>query len=48
MEAEGYETEILLGANEILDEIEYTAIDGGYEIEKNSEETLSSQLKFFY
>ena len=46
LEAEGYEPEILLGANKILDKIEYIAIDGGYERGKNSEETLSSQLNF--
>ena len=46
LEAEGYEPEILQGANKILDKIEYIAIDGGYERGKNSEETLSSQLNF--
>ncbi|EEE40656.1 SAM-dependent methyltransferase [Prochlorococcus marinus str. MIT 9202] len=46
LEAEGYEPEILLGSNKILNKIEYIAIDGGYERGKDLEETLSKQLNF--
>ena len=46
LEAEGYEPEILLGSNEVLDKIEYVALDGGYERGRKLEETLSSQLNF--
>ncbi len=46
LEAEGYEPEILLGSDKILNKIEYIAIDGGYERGKSLEETLSKQLNF--
>ena len=48
LEAEGYEPEILLGSNEVLEKIEYIAIDGGYERGKKLEETLSNQLNFLF
>ena len=48
LEAEGYEPEILLGSNYILDKIEYIAIDGGYERGTKLEETLSNQLNFLF
>lgn len=41
LEAEGFEPEILEGAEEILQKIEFIAIDGGYERGKNQEETFS-------
>lgn len=46
LEAEGYEPEILLGSNKVLNKIEFIAIDGGYERGKKLEETLSTQLNF--
>ena len=46
LEAEGYEPEILLGSDKVLNKIEYIAIDGGYERGKNLEETLSKQLNY--
>ncbi len=48
LEAEGYEPEILLGSKNVLDKIEYIAIDGGYERGKKLEETLSNQLNFLF
>ena len=44
LEAEGYEPEILSGANKVFNKIEYIALDGGYERGINLEETLSKQL----
>ena len=41
LEAEGFEPEILEGAEEILQTIEFISIDGGYERGKNQEETFS-------
>lgn len=41
LEAEGFEPEILEGALGIIKNIEYIAIDGGYERGKNHEETFS-------
>tara|TARA_Y100000739_G_C20609036_1_gene467368 strand:+ start:2367 stop:3194 length:828 start_codon:yes stop_codon:yes gene_type:complete len=46
LEAEGYEPEILLGTNKVINKIAYIAIDGGYERGKYLEETLSTQLNF--
>ena len=44
LEAEGYEPEILLGADKVLNKIEYIALDGGNERGKDLKETLSTQL----
>lgn len=46
VEAEGYEPEILKGAKSIFENIEYIAIDGGFERGKKAEQTftLSSNL----
>ena len=41
LEAEGFEPEILEGSLDVLKNIEYIAIDGGYERGKNNEETFS-------
>ena len=41
LEAEGFEPEILEGSLQVLRNIEYIAIDGGYERGKNHEETFS-------
>ena len=41
LEAEGFEPEILDGALNILDKIEYIALDGGYERGKSQTETFS-------
>ena len=41
LEAEGFEPEILEGSSQVLKNIEYIAIDGGYERGKNHEETFS-------
>ena len=46
LEAEGYEPEILNGAAGILDFIEYVAVDGGYERNKDSEQTLTRVTNF--
>tara|TARA_B100001175_G_C19499958_1_gene637531 strand:- start:197 stop:1021 length:825 start_codon:yes stop_codon:yes gene_type:complete len=46
LEAEGYEPEILEGANSIIHTIEYIAIDGGYERGINEEETFTSLNSF--
>ena len=42
VEAEGFEPEILEGASEVLNNIDYIAVDGGYERGENSQETFSS------
>lgn len=44
IEAEGYEPEILLGAQQFLDRIDYVAIDGGYERGIDQEETFCFQV----
>ena len=41
LEAEGFEPEILEGSSQVLKNIEYIAIDGGYRRGKNHEETFS-------
>ena len=41
LEAEGFEPEILEGASDVLKNIEFIALDGGYERGKNHEETFS-------
>jgi FkbM family methyltransferase len=46
LEAEGFEPEILYGANRFLNICEYVAIDGGNERGKKKEETFSSQTNF--
>lgn len=46
LEAEGYEPEILNGAAGILNFIEYVAVDGGYERDKDSEQTLTWATNF--
>ena len=46
LEAEGYEPEILNGASGILNSIEYVAVDGGYERDKDSEQTLTRVTNF--
>ena len=46
LEAEGYEPEILNGAVGILNFIEYVAVDGGYERDKDSEQTLTWVTNF--
>ena len=46
LEAEGYEPEILNGAAGILNSIEYVAVDGGYERDKDSEQTLTRVTNF--
>lgn len=43
LEAEGFEPEILEGANSVLDKIDYVAIDGSFERGKAREETFSTQ-----
>ena len=46
LEAEGYEPEILNGTTGILDFIEYVAVDGGYERNKDNEQTLTRVTNF--
>ena len=46
IEAEGFEPEILEGAQSILHNVEYIAIDGGYERGKDCEQTLTSATNF--
>ena len=46
LEAEGFEPEILQGAKNILQNIEYVAIDGGYERGIEKEETFSIQTNY--
>lgn len=46
LEAEGYEPEILNGSSGILNFIEYVAVDGGYERDKDSEQTLTRVTNF--
>ena len=41
LEAEGYEPEILLGAKDSIKNIDYIAIDGGYERGIKQEETFT-------
>lgn len=48
LEAEGFEPEILEGALNVLDKIEYIAIDGGYERGKNKTETFSILCNTLY
>ena len=43
LEAEGFEPEILSGATEVLNRIEYVAIDGGYERGVSQEQTFTHQ-----
>ena len=46
IEAEGFEPEILEGAQGILHNIEYIAVDGGYERGKDCEQTLTTCTNF--
>ena len=46
IEAEGYEPEILEGAQGILNKVEYIAVDGGYERGINCEQTLTAATNF--
>ena len=46
LEAEGYEPEVLNGAAGVLNSIEYVAVDGGYERNKDSEQTLTRVTNF--
>jgi FkbM family methyltransferase len=46
LEAEGFEPEILVGAQNVLSKIEYIAIDGGYERGVDCHETFSQQTNF--
>lgn len=46
LEAEGFEPEILEGSTSALDQIEYVAIDGGFERGKEKDETFSLQTNF--
>jgi len=46
IEAEGYEPEILCGAKEILDQVEYVAVDGGYERGVDQQETFTTVTNF--
>ena len=46
LEAEGYEPEVLNGAARVLDCIEYVAVDGSYERNKNTEQTFTWTTNF--
>lgn len=46
LEAEGFEPEILIGAGDRLKDIEYIAIDGGYERGIREEETFTTLTNF--
>ena len=46
LEAEGFEPEILIGAGDRLKDIEYIAIDGGYERGISEEETFTTLTNF--
>ena len=46
LEAEGFEPEILDGASEVLRNIEYIAVDGGYERGKNQDETFTQLCNY--
>mgnify|MGYP006292972855 CR=1 FL=1 len=46
LEAEGFEPEILKGAEQFIEICEYVAVDGGYERGKQREQTLGPQLNF--
>jgi len=46
IEAEGFEPEILKGAQNILRNVEYIAVDGGYERGKDCEQTLTTATNF--
>ena len=46
LEAEGFEPEILDGASEVLGNIEYIAVDGGYERGKNHDETFTQLCNY--
>ena len=46
IEAEGFEPEILDGAQSILHNVEYIAVDGGYERGKNYEQTFTTVTNF--
>ena len=46
LEAEGFEPEILRGAGDRLKDIEYIAIDGGYERGISEEETFTTLTNF--
>ena len=46
LEAEGYEPEVLNGAARVLDCIEYVAVDGSYERNKNTEQTFTWATNF--
>lgn len=46
IEAEGFEPEILEGAQSILRNVEYIAVDGGYERGKDCEQTLTTATNF--
>lgn len=48
LEAEGFEPEILEGALNVLDKIEYIAVDGGYERGKDKIETFSIISNYLY
>lgn len=43
LEAEGFEPEILSGATQVLDRVEYVAIDGGYERGVSQDQTFTHQ-----
>ena len=46
LEAEGYEPEILIGIKDRLKDIEYIAIDGGYERGNKQEQTFTTITNF--
>ena len=48
IEAEGFEPEILSGANDVISRCQYVAIDGGYERGKSQEETFTMQSDFLH
>jgi len=48
IDAEGGELEVLMGAQNILDQIDYIAVDVGFEKGKNQESTAPEVLNFLY
>ena len=48
LEAEGFEPEILQGANRVLKKIEYVAVDGSHERGKKNEETFSNVCNILF
>ena len=46
LEAEGFEPEILSGIGNRIEDIEYIAIDGGYERGKKEEQTFTTITNF--